>query len=236
LEKIAGYYEKDKTLADLAKEMEWLRSVGMAGCKVKVGGLSPEEDAKRVAAAREGGGPDFILAVDANSGWNVAEAIRFARLVEHLDIRWFEEPCHWYDDVRCMAQVRKAINIPVNAGQSEITGFAVRRLLDAEAVDIVNFDASNGGGITEWRRAAAACALHGVQMAHHEEPQIAVHLLSSIPHGTYVECFPDPDRDPIWANLIANRPTIKNGIIQVPQEPGFGLILDKSFINKYRVG
>ncbi|HEY9447113.1 MAG TPA: enolase C-terminal domain-like protein, partial [Burkholderiales bacterium] len=65
---IAGYYEAGKTLADYAREMEWLKSVGMAGCKFKVGGLSPEEDAARVRAARDGAGKDFILAVDANRG------------------------------------------------------------------------------------------------------------------------------------------------------------------------
>jgi len=66
----------------------------MAGCKFKVGGLVPEEDARRVEAARLAAGPDFVIAVDANRGWSVAEAVRFARLVESLDIRWFEEPCH----------------------------------------------------------------------------------------------------------------------------------------------
>lgn len=232
---IAGYYEDGKTLGDLAKEMEWLRSVGMAGCKVKVGGLSPEEDAKRVQAAREGGGSDFIIAVDANRGWSVPDAIRFSRLIEDLNIRWFEEPCHWYDDVDSMAQVRKATSIPINAGQSEISSHGVRRLVAAEAVDLINFDASDGGGITEWKRAADLCAISGVQMAHHEEPQIATHMLASVPHGTYVECFPNPDRDPIWATLITNRPAIKNGIIQVPQGPGFGLELDKSVIQKYRI-
>ena len=77
---IGGYYEDGKTLADLGREMEWLRSVGMAGCKVKVGGLSAEKDAERVAAARAGAGPDFMIAVDANRGWPISEAQRFARL------------------------------------------------------------------------------------------------------------------------------------------------------------
>ena len=232
---IGGYYEADKSIEDLRREMEWLKSADMAGCKIKVGGLSPEEDAKRVEAAREGGGPDFILAVDANRGWNVKDAVRFAKRVEHLDIRWFEEPCHWYDDVSGMAEVRKATSIPVNAGQSEITSHGVRRLLEAGAVDLINFDASEGGGITEWRRAAGMCAVFGVQMAHHEEPQIAMQILSAIPHGTYVECFPDPDRDPIWANLILNRPTIKNGVIEIPPGGGFGLELDWKMIEKYRL-
>jgi D-galactarolactone cycloisomerase len=232
---IAGYYEAGKTLADLGREMAWLRSVGMAGCKLKVGGLSPEEDAERVAAARAGGGPDFILAVDANRGWPVDDAVRFARLVERHDIRWFEEPCHWYDDAAMMAAVRRRTTIPINAGQSEISSHGVRRLIDADAVDIVNFDASEGGGVTEWRRAAALCGVHGVEVAHHEEPQIATHMLAAIPHGTYVECFPDPARDPLWANLILNRAPIEDGIITVPDGAGFGLTLDWTLIEKYRL-
>jgi len=231
---IGGYYEDGKTLDDLGREMAWLKSVGMAGCKVKVGGLTPEEDAARVAAAREGGGEDFLIAVDANRGWNVGDAIRFAALVEHLDIRWFEEPCHWYDDARGMAEVRRTSRIPVNAGQSEITAHGVRRLVAAGAVDLVNFDASEGGGITEWRRAAGLCALHDVQMAHHEEPQIALQMLSAVPHGTCVECFPDPERDPIWAAWITNRPPAAGGTIAVPQGPGFGLELDWAQVERYR--
>jgi D-galactarolactone cycloisomerase len=232
---IAGYYEPGKTTADLAREMERLREFGMAGCKVKVGGLSPQADAERVAACRAGAGHDFILAVDANRGWTTPDAIDFARRVEKFDIRWFEEPCHWYDEAAAMAEVRRRTTIPITAGQSEITAYGVRRLVAAQAVDLVNFDASEAGGITEWRRAAALCALHGVQMAHHEEPQISLQLLSAVPHGTYVECFPDPERDPLWAALIRNRPAIRNGMIEVPQAPGFGLELDWALIEKYRL-
>lgn len=232
---IAGYYEEGKTLADLGREMAWLREVGMAGCKVKVGGLSPEEDAERVAAARDGGGPDFLIAVDANRGWPVAEAVRFARLIEKYDIAWFEEPCHWHDDARFMSEVRRSTTIPINAGQSEATAAGVRRLVAEQAVDIVNFDASEAGGITEWRRAAALCLLHGVRMGHHEEPQIAMHMIAAVPNGVCVECFADPQRDPVWDKLIANRPTPKNGIIQVPQGPGFGLELDWDLVDRYRL-
>ena len=233
---IAGYYEDGKTLADLSREMQWLREAGMAGCKVKVGGLSAEEDAARVAACRDGVGPDFVIAVDANRGWPVAEAVKFARLVERYDIRWFEEPCHWYDDAAGMAEVRRRTTIPVNAGQSEISSHGVRRLIAAGAVDIVNLDASEAGGVTEWRRAAGICAVHGIELAHHEEPQIAAHLLAAVPNGTYVECFPDPERDPLWASFIKNRAPIANGIIEVPTGLGFGLQLDWDLVQKYRLG
>jgi len=232
---IGGYYVDGKTHADIGREMEAYRRAGMAGCKFKVGGLSPAEDAKRVEAARHAAGPDFVLAVDANRAGSVEDAIRFARLVEPLDIRWFEEPCHWQDDAAMMARVRRATRIPVTAGQSEITSHGVRRLVDAGAVDLVNFDASEGGGVTEWRRAAALCRVAGVQMAHHEEPQIAQHLIAAVPHGTYVECFADPERDPMWQTVWANRPAIKDGMMEVAQEPGFGLVLDQDLVRRYRI-
>ncbi len=232
---IGGYYMDGKTLADIGREMEAYRRAGMAGCKFKVGGLAPERDAERVEAARRAAGPDFVLAVDANRGWSAQDAIRFARLVEPLDIRWFEEPCHWYDDAALMAHVRQATRIPVTAGQSEITSHGVRRLLDARAVDLVNVDASECGGVTEWRRAAALCSAAGVDLAHHEESQISRHLLAAVPHGTYAECFADPERDPVWQTMWANRPAIKQGMLEVGSAPGFGLALDEAMIKKYRV-
>ena len=232
---IGGYYMEGKTLADIGREIDAYRRAGMAGCKFKVGGLTPEEDARRVEAARRAAGPDFVLAVDANRGWSAPDAIRFAHLVERHDIRWFEEPCHWYDDAAMMARVRHATRIPVTAGQSEITSHAIRRLIDARAVDFVNYDASEGGGVTDWRRAAGLCHAAGVQMAHHEEPQIARHLLAGVSHGTYVECFADPERDPMWQTVWANRPPIKNGIVTVSSDPGFGIVLDDALVRRHRI-
>ncbi|MBX9700582.1 MAG: mandelate racemase/muconate lactonizing enzyme family protein [Acetobacteraceae bacterium] len=232
---IGGYYAEGKTLLDLAKEMEQLRAWGMGGCKVKVGGLSPEADAERVKAALDGAGEGFMIAVDANRGWSVPDAIRFARLVEHLPIAWFEEPVRWDDEARGMAEVRRACRIPVNAGQSEYSARGVRRLLDAGAVDIVNFDASEAGGITEWRRAAAACALVDVRMAHHEEPQIAAHMLAAIPHGICVECFADPARDPLWPHLLPDAPRPRDGMLAVPDRPGFGIHLDAEAVRRHTI-
>jgi D-galactarolactone cycloisomerase len=231
---IGGYYMPGKTGADIAREIESYRDAGMAGCKFKVGGLSPEEDAARVAIARKAAGNDFILCVDANRGWTAEDAIRFARLVEVHNIRWFEEPCHWYDDAAQMARVRQSTTIAVTAGQCEITSHAIRRLLDARAVDLVNYDASEGGGVTDWLRAASLCRAAGVAMAHHEEAQIASHLLAAVPHGTYAECFADPARDPIWQQMWVNRPPIKDGMMEVSREPGFGISLDEDMIRRHR--
>jgi D-galactarolactone cycloisomerase len=71
-------------------------------------------------------------------------------------------------------------------------------------------------------------------MGHHEEPQVAAHLLASVPNGTFVECF-DPDRDPIWWNLVANRPPLSGGQLPLPADPGLGWELDGDYIERYRV-
>ena len=228
---IGGYYTPD---ADIEAEVAELRERGLAGMKFKVGGRSPEEDAERFRSARRTAGPDFVLAADANQAWTPREAIRFAHLVEDCDLLWFEEPCRWHNDRRAMRDVRLAAGCRVCAGQSELTATGCLQLMVDGAIDVCNFDASWSGGATEWRRVAAIAQALDVAMAHHEEPQVASHLLASIPHGTYVECF-HPDRDPIWWNLIANRPPLRDGEIELSDAPGLGWELDRDYIDRYRV-
>ena len=59
--------------------------------------------------------------------------------------------------------------------------------------------------------------------------------MSAIPHGTCVECFADPERDPVWQRMWVNRPVIKDGMMTVSRGAGFGLELDRGMIAKYAV-
>jgi D-galactarolactone cycloisomerase len=226
---IGGYYG-----SDIPSEIDELREQGLAGMKFKVGGLSPSEDAARFKSAREAAGDDFILLADANQGWSPQEAIQFARLVANDGLTWFEEPCHWHNDRRAMRDVRHSGGVAVCAGQSEFSAGGCRDLMVEGAIDFCNFDASWSGGPTEWRRVAAMATAFDVQMAHHEEPQVASHLLSSVPNGTYVEIF-HPDRDPIWWNLVVNRPEIVDGRIVLSEAPGLGWELDWDYVERYRL-
>jgi L-alanine-DL-glutamate epimerase-like enolase superfamily enzyme len=130
--------------------------------------------------------------------------------------------------------VRLRGNVNVAAGQSEIGRLGMRDLMADGAIDVSNFDASWGGGPTEWRRVAAVAATFDVQLGHHEEPHLASHLLASVPHGTYVEAF-SPARDPIFWNMLENRPSLVDGLFPLPSAPGLGWTLDASFIERYRV-
>ena len=88
-----GYYYKDKTPADLAREVAGYVDVGFRAVKIKVGRLSAEEDAKRVKAAREAIGPNVQLFLDVNNGWNDAPtAIKAVKMFEPYDPGWIEEP------------------------------------------------------------------------------------------------------------------------------------------------
>lgn len=228
---IGGYYDSPLSIS---QEIAELRERGLAGMKFKVGGLTPVADAARFREARAAAGPDFVLAADANQGWTRDEAISFARLVGDCDLRWFEEPCRWDNDRRSMRDVRFRAGVSVCAGQSELSASGCRDLMVEGAIDICNFDASWSGGPTEWRRVAGMARAFDIAMGHHEEPQVASHLLASVPNGLFVECF-DPDRDPIWWNLVANRPPLEDGHIVLPTQPGLGWELDQQYIDKYRL-
>lgn len=229
---IGGYY--GEPLGVIEDEMATYRQMGLAGVKFKVGGASPQADAERVSRARAAAGDDFVIAVDANQGYSVTDAIEFARRAEDLNIRWFEEPVGWANDRRDLATVRQAARIPVAAGQSELSPSACRDLMEAGSIDVCNFDASWSGGPTAWLRTAAVAGTYSVQMAHHEEPQVSTHLIGSQAHGTYAECF-HPDRDPFWWNLIANRPELKDGHLALPTGPGLGWVLNTEYIEAHRI-
>ena len=184
---IGGYY--GEPLGAIEEELKSYEELGLAGLKFKVGGRSPAEDAERVARARAAAPAGFILAIDANQGYSVPEALNLARRVSDLDIVWFEEPVGWDNDRHGMRDVRTRGPIPVCAGQSEHSPAGCRELMELGAIDVCNFDASWSGGPTAWRRMAAVATTYGVAVGHHEEPQVSSHLIASQPHGKYAECF-----------------------------------------------
>jgi len=230
---IGGYYAKGKGDRELIAEMVGYKESGLAGVKMKVGRAEVKEDARRVKIVRDAVGPDFVIACDANQAWTPEEAIEFGNLVSSVNLRWLEEPVRWYDQLHGLRRVRQALGIPISAGQGEISRFGCRDLITSEAVDILNVDVTIAGGITEWRKIAAMAGMFGVGMGHHEEPQVAIHLLAAVPNGLYVEIFPDRDRDPMWFDLPVQQPAIRNGFMEVPTGPGLGIELRADIISKY---
>lgn len=228
---IAGYYEDGKSLSDYATEIDHLKRLGLGGCKMKVGGLSPEEDAERVRVARDAGGANFLLALDANQAWARDDAAKFAGLVEKFDILWLEEPCHWHNDKEDMAYVRQSSSIPICAGQSELTRAGCRDLISARAIDICNIEVTWCGGVTVWDQVAKLAKCSNVKMAHTGDSQFAPHLIGAVSHGTVLEVY-HPDRDPFFYKFVTGDAPYRDGMYEIGDVQGWGFSIDDDYIRK----
>jgi L-alanine-DL-glutamate epimerase-like enolase superfamily enzyme len=227
-----GYYEEGKGLKELAAEMEGYVREGFRAVKMKVGGAPMREDVERVRAVRDAIGPDIDLQLDANNKWNAYEAIRFGRMVERYDPAWFEEPVEPDDFAGC-AEVRKALDIPIVAGENEFTRWGARDLLTANSCDILNIDTVIGGGITEYRKIAGLASAFHVPVAPHGSPHMAVHLLASTPNTLIMETYPAVESK---YNLALPLFPVKDGHVQAPRKPGLGIDPDPEIVAKYKVG
>ena len=228
-----AYYRDGKDLAELRDEMQMLKAQGHTAFKAKAGGVTLGEDMERLAVVREVIGDDADLMVDVNRGWDLATAIEGARLLEPLRPRWLEEPVRWADDRRELKLLAQRTRIPLSAGESELTSYGCRALLEEQAIEILQFDCTMMGGFTEGRKLAALCELNHVQVAPHHDCFIHAHIVASSPAGCIVESFTDPERDPLQAELFEDPPRIANGRLTMKEAPGLGLTLSQAALAKF---
>ena len=228
-----AYYRDGKTLSELRDEMQMLVAQGHTGFKAKVGGLSLAEDLERLALVREVIGDDRDLMVDVNRAWDLPTATEGARLLEPLHPRWLEEPLRWADDRRELKLLAQRTRIPLSAGESELTSYGCRALLEEQAIRILQFDCTMMGGFTEGRKLSALCELNSVEVAPHHDCFIHAHIVAASPAGCIVESFTDPERDPLQAELFEDPPRIANGMLTLKEQPGLGLTLSEAALRKF---
>jgi D-galactarolactone cycloisomerase len=228
-----AYYRDGKTLSELRDEMQMLKAQGHTGFKAKAGGVALKEDMERLALVREVIGDGQDLMVDVNRGWDLATAIEGARLLEPLRPRWLEEPVRWADDRRELKLLSRQTRIPLSAGESELTSYGCRALLEEQAIQILQFDCTMMGGFTEGRKLAALCELNNVQVAPHHDCFIHAHIVAASPAGCIVESFTDPERDPLQAELFEDPPKIANGMLTLKEQAGLGLTLSEAALKKF---
>jgi len=229
------YYRDNERPDDLRREAALYLEKGYRTLKVKVGGLTPQEDARRVGLIRETVGDEVALMLDANQGWDLRTAIRAAQLCEPYNIFWLEDPMPWYDERHTLQRLKGATNIPIAAGETEYTPFGLRTLIVEGLVDYLIIDSTWSGGLTTWRKAATMAELYDIPMASHHDPQIHIHAQAASPTGFILESFADPTRDPLWFELFHERPEVVDGHMALPDKPGLGLELRDDTIEKYGV-
>jgi L-alanine-DL-glutamate epimerase-like enolase superfamily enzyme len=236
-----GYYQPDKgSWTDaLREEIKFNLSLGFKDHKIKVGGLSVAEDAKRISAALDVIDGTGRLAIDANNSYtNVNEAIKAAKVFETAagdqGIWWFEEPLST-EDVKGLAQVRSRIDTPVATGEIAQTRHEFRALLEEYAADIVQPDVGVIGGVTEYMRVARAAEVFNIPIAPHWHANIHAHLATASTTCIVIEHFAIEKDIYNFENLITieTRMKIENGFAIVPDRPGLGIALDESAMEKF---
>jgi L-alanine-DL-glutamate epimerase-like enolase superfamily enzyme len=199
----------------------WVNEDGCRAVKMKVGS-HPEHDPQRVAAAREAIG-DAALFVDANGALTVNGALRCAeRFAEH-GVAWFEEPVS-SDDLDGMRRVRDAApaTMDIAAGEYAYTSDDFRRLLDAQALDVLQADATRCGGVTGFMQAAQLCDAWHMPLSAHCAPALHRHLAAAAPRLRHIEWFHDHVR--IESMLFDGAPKPDHGTIAPDlSRPGCGL-------------
>src|SRR6516225_6453978 len=149
----------------LAEEAASYVAEGFGAVKLKVG-FGIEEDAVMARAVRAAIGRDVALMVDANHAYDAVAAIRLGRMIEELDIGWFEEPV-LPEDIAGYRAVKAAITIPVAGGECEFTRFGFRDLLASRAIDIVQPDTCAAGGLSECKKIADMAEAFSVRYNPH---------------------------------------------------------------------
>ncbi|MFG1922903.1 enolase C-terminal domain-like protein [Cryptosporangium sp. NPDC048952] len=153
----------DEKLARLSKEAV---ADGFGMIKLKVGG-DREADLRRLRIAREAVGPDLPIAVDANQVWGVGEAIEWMADLAPYRPYWIEEPT-FPDDVLGHARIREAVHpIRVATGEHGANPVLFKQLLQANAIDVVQIDATRVGGINDNVAILLLAAKFGVPVCPH---------------------------------------------------------------------
>ena len=190
--------------------------------KIKIG--RPFESAiERVLVARQAAGPKIELMVDANGAFDRKEAIEAAAAFEKIGVQYFEEPVT-SDDLIGLHLVRDAALLDVAAGEYGYDTGYFHRMLQADAIDILQADATRCLGFSGFLAADALCDAVTLPLSAHCAPALHVHPGRSARRLIHVEQFFDHAR--IESMLFDGVPRIADGNLTCDwTRPGHGLSL-----------
>ena len=211
-----------------AKQLEeqlagWVAQ-GITRVKMKVG-RDPKADPRRVRIAREAIGPETELFVDANGAYSRKQALHLAEVFADVEVSWFEEPVS-SDDLAGLHLLRKRApaRMDIAAGEYGYDGGYFRRMLEAEAVDVLQADATRCGGITGFLQASSLCEAFHLPLSAHTAPALHTHVCCVALPIRHLEYFHDHVR--IERMLFDGAPEVVHGELRPDMSrPGLGLEL-----------
>jgi L-alanine-DL-glutamate epimerase-like enolase superfamily enzyme len=222
-----------------------VQETGAKAVKFKIGGRMsrnldqyPGRTDTMMQLARKRLGDNIVIYADANGSYNAAKAIEVGRMLESLNVKFFEEPCPW-EELGETKKVADALDMPIAAGEQDASLWRFQWMIQNRVMDIVQPDLNYNGGFIRALRVARMAKAAGIPIVPHntQTGSTSVYILqfaSSVPNiGPYME-YPHrgkPKRES-WSTPHFE---IRNGVVQVSQGPGLGVSFDPDFLKKAEI-
>jgi L-rhamnonate dehydratase len=226
-------------LDELAAEAKRYKEDGYKAMKLRFGwgpndgAAGMQRNVELVRTVRETVGHELDVMADAYMGWTLDYARRMLPLLKPFNLRWLEEPVI-PDDIHGYAELRRSGHIPIAGGEHEFTVYGFRELLDARAVDYIQFDTNRVGGITQARKIAALAETHSIPVIPHAGQMHNFHIVMASLNSPMAEYFPvvevEVGNELFWY-IFNGEPKAKNGFIDLDENaPGLGLAINEKSV------
>lgn len=226
----------------LAAEAEKYVQNGFKAVKMRFGwgprdgadGMRRNIDLVRTVRETVGDGVDIML--EAYMGWSLEYARRMLPLLSEFRPRWLEEPVI-PDDIGGYAELRRMNLMPIAGGEHEFTVHGFQQLLDARAVDVIQYDTNRVGGITAARKINALAEARGVPVIPHAGQMHNYHLTMSTLASPMAEYFPVHGVEignELFYYLFEGDPEPVNGFLDLDDNaPGLGVRLSQKYTDDF---
>lgn len=200
--------------------------------KIKLG-KNATEDIERVKQIRNAVGKEQTLRLDANQGWNYAEANMALNAMKPFDIEFCEQPMRSYDDAY-LPTLCATSPVKIMADESCYDHHDAKRLINAKACHFINIKLAKTGGISEALKIQelAATAGIGCMMGGMLESRLALtaklHMVYASPGIVFYDmdtCMIGHLLDPVIGGVKYN-----GYFLDVDEAIGIGADVDPAFL------
>ena len=129
--------------------------------KIKIGQPDHAKDIERVRAVRQAVGDDASIRVDGNAAYSFADARVVLHELSRFHITDAEQPLT-RSDLRSLAELRRAVGIPIAAQESVSSPEDALAVLEEQAADLLKIKLTHIGGFESAREVAAVVGAKGL--------------------------------------------------------------------------
>ncbi len=231
-------------LEELAAEAQRYLDEGYRAMKLRFGwgpvdgaeGMCRNEELVRTVRDVVGDGVDVMA--DAYMGWTLDYARRMIPRLERYNLRWLEEPVI-PDDIGGYAALKTMGRIPIAGGEHEFTSYGFRDMLEARAVDYIQFDTNRVGGITQARKVQAMAEAFSVPVVPHAGQMHNFHVVMASLNSPMAEFFPIVDVEignELFWYIFDGEPKPEAGYIDLRDDvPGLGVSVKEDALGQFAV-